>query len=277
MPNLSCARIALGLAGTLMLAAAPARAQYEPRPVTTVPLGEDFHIEAGVSTWGPSADMSITSGGTGTLSALAGTTIDAKKDLGFEDQRMPMFNVVARPGGGHKFRFQYIPIDYTAAATLNRTIVFNGQRYSVGLPVNSTLDWKAFRFGYEFDFVRKDWGYVGFITELKYTDVNLEIDSPITSEFTHQRAPIPALGGVGRVYVAKNVAITGELTAFKLPTIEDRYAGHYVDLDIYGTVNFVKNFGVQAGYRTMNLGYLIKEDTGDFVLKGLYFGVVARY
>jgi hypothetical protein len=133
----------LALVAAFVSVAAPARAQYQPPPANNVPLGEDFHIEAGVSTWGPSADMSITSGGTGTLAALAGTTIDAKEDLGFVDTRMPMFSVVARPGGGHKFRFQYIPIDYSASATLNRTIVFNGQRYSVGLPVNSTLDWKA--------------------------------------------------------------------------------------------------------------------------------------
>src|SRR2546427_481138 len=64
----------------------------------------------------------------------------------------------------------------------------------------------------------------------------------------------------------------------KIPdSIDDRYKAHYVDVDIYGTVNFTNNFGVQGGYRMLDLGYLIKKDTGSFTLKGLYFGGVARY
>ena len=74
------------------------------------------------------------------------------------------------------------------------------------------------------------------------------------------------------------VSVTGEATFFKLPdTIDDRYGGHYVDIDIYGTVNFNNYIGAQAGYRSLDLGYLVKQDTGSFKLRGLYFGVIARY
>ncbi len=67
------------------------------------------------------------------------------------------------------------------------------------------------------------------------------------------------------------------MTAFKLPTIEDKYSGHYVDVDIYGTMNFTNNIGVKGGFRSLNLGYLVKQDTGDFTLNGLYFAAVLRY
>jgi hypothetical protein len=257
--------------------ATPARAQYKPRPIDNPAIGEDFHIEAGVGFWNPSSDISVASSGSGALTGLVGTTIDAKQDLGFVDQRLPEFQVMFRPAPAHKLRFQYIPINYDASSTLNRTIVFNGQRYQVGLPVNSTLEWKAYRFGYEFDFIRRNQGFVGFIAEAKYTDVQVSLTSPVASEFVQARAPIPALGGIGRYYFVPNVAITGELTLFKLPTIQDQYAGHYVDLDIYGTFNLQKNVGLQAGYRALDMGYLVKQDTGSFSLKGLYFGVVARY
>jgi hypothetical protein len=255
----------------------PADAQYRPRSVNTAATGDTFHVEASVNTWKPTADLTFVGGGSGALAGIPGTEIDAKNDLGFVDKRMPQFNLTVRPGGGHKLRFQYIPIDYTASATLNRPIDFNGQRYAAGLSVNTTMDWKAYRFGYEFDFIRKDQGFAGFITELKYTDINLELASTLTTEYAHKRAPIPALGGIGRVYLVPGFSITGEVTAFKLPTVEDRYSGHYVDVDIYGTMNFSTNIGVQGGYRTLNLGYLIKEDSGAFVLKGIYFGVVARF
>jgi hypothetical protein len=42
-------------------------------------------------------------------------------------------------------------------------------------------------------------------------------------------------------------------------------------------VNFTNNIGVQGGYRSLDMGYLVKQDTGSFVLRGIYFGVIARY
>jgi hypothetical protein len=68
------------------------------------------------------------------------------------------------------------------------------------------------------------------------------------------------------------------VTAFKIPdSIDSRYNAHFVDVDVYCTLNFNNYVGVQAGYRVLNVGYLIKTDSGAFVLKGLYFGGVVRY
>lgn len=266
------------LAALLVLgAAATASAQYKPRPIDDPATGERFHIEAGAGWWNPSADMTVSSGGSGALAGIAGSSINAKRDLGFTDQRLPQFQITLRPAAAHKFRFQYVPIKYEADKTVQADIVFNGIRYRFGIPVTSTLDWKAYRFGYEFDFIRKNRGFGGFIMEMKYTDVAVQLESSPLVEFARARAPIPALGGIGRYYIVPNISITGELTAFKMPKIEDRYDGHYADLDIYGTVNFTNNIGVQGGYRSLDMGYLIKEDTGSFVLKGIYFGVIARY
>jgi hypothetical protein len=270
-----------GLAAALVLAiAAPAHAQYKPRPLNDPATGEQFKIEAAASFWSPGADLTVTSGGSGALSGIAGTEIDAKRDLGFEDKRMPSFELFLQPAAGHKLRVQYIPIKFEASSTVTRDIVFNGQRYRVGIPVNSTLQWTAARFGYEFDFIRKDRGFGGFIIEAKYTDVQVELSSPAIglTEFARARAPIPALGGIGRFYVVPNISITGELTAFKLPTsVDGRYAAHYVDVDIYGTVNLTNNVGFKGGYRSLDMGYLVKQDIGSLVMRGIYFGVVARY
>ena len=42
-------------------------------------------------------------------------------------------------------------------------------------------------FGYEYDFVVKNRGFVGFVLEAKYTDVQVQLASPIASEFAHAR------------------------------------------------------------------------------------------
>jgi hypothetical protein len=75
-----------------------------------------------------------------------------------------------------------------------------------------------------------------------------------------------------------NISITGEVSAFKIPdSIDSRYNAHYIDFDLYGTLNFTNYIGVKGGYRSTNVGYLIKADTGALNLKGLYFGAVVRY
>ena len=44
-----------------------------------------------------------------------------------------------------------------------------------------------------------------------------------------------------------------------------------------GTVNATNNVGVRFGYRGLDMGYVVKQDSGAFTLKGVYFGIVARY
>jgi hypothetical protein len=219
--------------------------------------------------------MSISSESLG----IVGSTIDFKRDLALTDQHFPELHLELR-ADRHKFRFQYIPIKYEQTGILTREIVFNGQRYRIGVPVNSSLDWKAYRIGYEFDFVRTDRLFAGFILDFKQTDVtaNLATVTPGLTEFARARAPIPAVGGVVRGYVVPNISITGEVTGFKLPgnLIKD-ISGHYFDVDIYGTLNFTNYVGVQVGFRSFDVGYLVDTDTGSFTLKGMFFGVVARY
>ena len=102
--------------------------------------------------------------------------------------------------------------------------------------------------------------------------------TPGLSEFARARAPIPAIGGAVRGYVVPNISITGEVTGFKLPkNLIKNTTGHYFDVDIYGTLNFTNSVGVQLGYRSFDVGYLVDTDTGSFTLKGMFFGIVARY
>ena len=120
--------------------------------------------------------------------------------------------------------------------------------------------WKAYRFAYEYDFITTNCGFVGFILEAKYTDVTATLKSPIDEEFIHAKAPMPAIGGIGRVYVVPNISITGELTGVKIPdSISKEYKAHYADLDIYGTLNFTNNIGVQGGYRSVDVGYHVRQ------------------
>jgi hypothetical protein len=276
MANRITLRLYGALTAAVLLVASPAAAQFTPKSLNDPATGEQFHIEGAAGFWMPSANMSIASEALG----IVGSTIDFKRDLGLTDQRLSELQVVGRPARRHKLRFAYIPIDYVQdnGFKIPHDIIFNGQKYASGIPTNSELLWKAYRFAYEYDFITRNRGFGGFIVEAKYTDVTASLETPVVNQFIHAKAPIPAIGGIARYYVVPNISITGEVTGVKIPdSISKEYKAHYADVDIYGTLNFTNNIGVQGGFRSIDVGYHVDSDTGSFVLRGIYFGVVARY
>jgi hypothetical protein len=262
----------------VLLAAAPVRAQYGLRSASDRATGETYHVELGGYFWNPKPDIMISSESLG----IPGDEVDFVNDLGLEQTRFKQLKLVLRPGTKHKLRFEYTPIHYDAQSIVPRTFRFNGQRYDIGLPVTTEVKWNAYRFGYEWDFVYRDRGFAGLLLDLKYTDIQASLTASFAGltavEFTHAKAPIPAIGFIGRGYVVPNISITGEFSAFKIPdSVNEDYKGKYYDFDLYGTVNFTDHAGAQLGYRSFNVFYKVKQDTGDLVLKGLYFGGVVRF
>ena len=253
--------------------AVPALAQYNvPEPP---PFGEKYHVEASYGWWNPDPSLIINSESLG----IPGTDVDLVDDLGIEQKKLGKLNVVLRPAVKHKFRFEYLPIKYEAETTLTREFIFNGQLYRVGLPINTEATFKTYRFGYEYDFVHRSRGFAGVLLDVKYTDVRVELTSPIADpEFTTAVAPIPTVGFVARGYLAKNFAVGGEISFFRVPdSISEDYDGSYTDYDIYGTVNFTNNVGATTGYRSVDVFYKAERDTGALKFKGLYIVGVVRF
>jgi hypothetical protein len=254
-------------------AAVAASAQDAVQPSSSRATGENYHVEISGSLWDPTPTIFISSE---SIDGIPGSRIDFVEELGIEKAWFRQLKVVLRPAAKHKFRFEYTPIKYQASAVVNRNIVFNGIAFPISIPIESEITWRAYRFSYEYDFVYRDRGFVGLVLETKYTDVEASLTNAFDTEFVHARAPIPAVGLIGRGYVAPNISITGEFTFFKLPEIEGN-SGRYFDFDLYGTVNFTNNVGAQAGYRSFDVIYKIETDDGDLNLKGLYFGGVVRF
>jgi hypothetical protein len=253
-----------------VLTASTASAQFSGTDRAT---GENYHVEVGGYFWNPTPDIFLTIEGLG----IPGSRIDFVDDLGIEKKKMTQLKVVLRPGTKHKFRFEYTPIKYDAIGRIRQTVVFAGIEFPLDLEVATDLTWRAYRFGYEWDFLYMDRGFVGLLLDVKYTDVEARLSNVIASEFARAQAPIPAIGVIGRGYILPNVSITGEFSAFKLPDIDEEYGGKYFDFDLYGTVNFTNNFGAQVGYRSFDVFFKIENDQGDLNLRGFYFGGVARF
>ena len=251
-----------------------AQAQFAATPFSDPATGERYHVEAAAVLWNPPPNLQIASEQFG----QAGTKIDAVSDLGIQRKWIPELRFVLRPGRKHKFRINYLPMSYNAVSTVHRAFTFNNILYNVNLPVTSDLTWNTWLLGYEYDFLYRDRWFVGFVMQAKLTDVKVNLQAPIGSDFVHAKAPVPNIGGIARVYVVPNISITGELVGIKIPdSIDENYKAHYFDFDVYGTINFNDYVGAQIGYRSLDVGYIVDSDQGDFKMKGIYFGGVVRY
>jgi hypothetical protein len=265
----------------LLAAAGAARAEAQfnvPNP----PPGEDYHVELGLMWWQPAPELRLR---TEALAALSEPEIDFVGEFGLEEDWFREFRAVAKAGRKHKFRFSYVPIRYAAETVIERQITFGGVTYNVGLPANASIEWKLWRYGYEYDFVAGDRGFAGAITEFKHNQISAELETPIGSSFEDVNALIPTLGFIARIYPHRTVSITGEYTGIKLPgwirdliVDEDEVIeAEFGDFDIYGTVSISRYFGAQVGYRSVTADYLIDEDSADLKLQGLYFGAMVRF
>ena len=266
IPVSTCAVVAL------LASASPAVAQFNV-PAPPAP-GEDYRVEIGAALWSPTPSLVI--GGDG-LTVL-GEEVDFVQEFGIESKRFTEFRVTLKPGQKHKIRFHYIPFRYEADATIQRRIVFGGQVFDIGVPATADVEWRMWRIGYEWDFISRQAGFLGLVAEMKYNTVTAQIDSAVGSASVDAKAPVPAIGGIARGYLTESIALTGELTGFKMPdAISEEFEADFWDWDVYATVNLGRNAGILGGYRSVDVEYLADEDLGRLTMKGWYFGGVVRF
>lgn len=266
-------RAAVAMTAMVLLPAAAAAQDRRPEIGPAV-LGEKYHAEISGTLWNPALFGVISSEQFG----MIGDDIDFVGDLGYKQTRFKDLRIVLRAGRKHRFRAQYTPVVYTADTTFSRNIIFNGQSFGVNVPVTSEFGWKVWRLGYEYDFLYKSRGFLGVLLEGRVTEFSASLASPLRDpEFVLAKAPLPALGLVGRVYVMREVAINMEVSGMRLPDIDPKYQASYFDWDINGTVNLSNNLGLQVGWRRMSTFLAIEKDKGDVKFQGMWFGAALRY
>jgi hypothetical protein len=261
------------LALCALLIASRADAQF--RAADPAP-GEQFHAELSLLFWTPTPEIKLSTDG---LDTLGVGQVDFVKEFNIENKRFREFRVTLKPGHKHKIRFGNIPINYTQTATLTRTVTFGGLTVPVSTTATFDMKWDVRRYGYEYDFVARDRGYLGVIAELKDNKVSATVTSPsFGTETTDHRAPVPTIGIAARGYPHRLFSITGELTGVKVPgSLKDQLQGKLFDFDLYGTLSFGKNVAVQGGYRSLLVDYIVDNGSGRLKMKGMYWGGLVRF
>ncbi len=259
----------------IFLPSASASAQYRPLPQTNPVVWSDpYHVEFGVMLLSPPLDATVTSSNFG----ITGTPIAMDADLGMSSKALFEVRLTLRPSRRQKLRVSYLPQTFTNEYAPKEDLIFNGIRFSAGRSVTSTYKWTGWRFSYEYDFLSGDRGFAGLVLEAKYTDANLELKNSTDDEFIRARAPLPALGLIGRYCFMPNLCMTGELSGFGIPdSASKKYYARYVDLDLYGTFYVVANAGVVAGFRSIDAEFRVKNDAVKTSTRSPYIGGVVRF
>ncbi|MBM3782344.1 MAG: hypothetical protein FJW29_11850 [Acidobacteria bacterium] len=236
-------------------------------------IGEDYAFEVAFGLWNPTPGIVINSESLG----IPGTDVDLVNDLGVMQKRLTRLNATLKTGR-HKLRFERVPIQYVASTKLTQPFVFNGQRFAAGTTVDTSAAFKTYRAGYELDIIRADRGYLGILTDVKITDVDVSLTRSLGTEFTSAIAPIPTVGGVLRIYPLPFLAVGGEASYFRIPeSLDENYRGRYLDYDVYTTVNATNNIGATLGYRSIDVFYRNRLDTGSLTFAGFYLSGVVRF
>jgi hypothetical protein len=288
-PDRIVQRVALALLGAALLvgsvpAAAVAQAAAGKEHQQT--RGERYHAEFATGVWHPDLSGDISSDAL----SLVGSRIDFAKDLGLSTSAVATINIVLRPGKKHRFRAEFAPIRYEADTTFSRIITFAGIPFPVSLPIHSTLSWRTWRFGYEYDFIYRKWGFVGVLFEARTTKLDASLSSAAVGGVTSGSAILPAIGIVARGYVLPRLAVNFELSGFCAlhtpggqfamkckPDANPDYQATYFDWDIYGTINVTNYVGAQVGWRRQTTTLDFGTDRGALAFQGLWIGGVVRY
>jgi hypothetical protein len=104
------------------------------------------------------------------------------------------------------------PVESTKNTTLDRTITFQGETYDIGTKVSADIRSFSFAPGYQYDFIRRNWGYVALATQINLLDTKASLSGEVTvNGQTASRtasgsvfAPLPVLGTRARCYLMPN-------------------------------------------------------------------------
>ena len=183
------------------------------------------------------------------------STIDMRRDLGFGDYSTFTGTADWRFKRKHHLTFWVSPVESTNSKVLLRTVTFRGQTFEVGTRASADIQSFSFAPGYQWDFIRRNWGYVALATQLNLLDTKASISRQVVVDGQTRRrtasgsvfAPLPIFGPRARWYPvpsSNRLALEGSVQGMYFFGYGDFYSAR-------GTagIGLTHNFRITAGYQ----------------------------
>jgi hypothetical protein len=203
---------------------------------------------------------------------FSGTDIDIVEDLGI-DKTKGLFGAEATLElySGHKLKLTVVKISYDTAKNIDKEITFKGDTYPVNTKVNSKLDLLSARLGYEYDFFRRDEGFLGIqvAANILRTKASLVTNDTLANS-AEVATVIPMVIATGRAHFNKHVSGTVELGWMGYGS------SNLFDTVLYIDYNPVRNVGVTAGWKAIMIDAEDGGDKVDVTWSGIFAGLIIR-
>ena len=182
------------------------------------------------------------------------TPIDLNRDFGFGSYSTFSGNLDWRFKRKHHFLFGVSPLESSRSVTLSRTINFQGNTYNVGTTASAEVNSFAFAPGYQWDFIRRHWGFVGLPVQFYMLDTSASVTGEVTvNDQTVSRkssasffAPLPVIGLRSRWYPmhdSDRLALDGTFQGMYFFGYGDFYAARAT-----AGVRVARNWRLTGGY-----------------------------
>lgn len=142
-------------------------------------------------------------------------TIDLQTDVGFESYSTVAGKVDWKFTRKNHLYFVASAFDQTRSVTLNRTLVYQGQTFDVGLVTKSNLSANLFAPGYQYDITQRKREHIGIAVQINLFPVSASLSAAaqVTSDGVSHTAvsgrgsllaPIPVAGPEFRFYLTNS-------------------------------------------------------------------------
>ena len=234
------------------------------------PVGENYTIEVEGRMWNVKLDSTVKIVENG-----IGTDVSLVNDLGFEERKNSFEGrLQIKFARKHKINLEYLPLKWDADQVITRTIVVNGETYTAGSRVQSSLDLNLFRGGYEYDFLAGKYGFLGATLDVLVANANMHLNAPALGidQKEDRAASIPMIGLAGRVYPIRWVNLTARASG--LPAGD---YGYVFDGEASLNINPIEYLGISGGYRYFIINVKYNDNYLDYRLDGPFVGLTLRF
>jgi len=204
-----------------------------------------------------------------------GADVNLVNDLGFDEQKNFFEGrLQIKFARKHKFNLEYIPLKWDADKVVTQTIQFNGQTYTAGTRVQSSLDLKFFKGGYEYDFLAGRFGFLGGTLDVLVADANVQLNAPALAidQKEDRTIPLPMIGLIGRLYPIRWVNLTAKASGIPAGSY-----GYVFDGEASLNINPIKYLGISGGYRYFVINAKYNDNSLDYRLDGPFVGLTLRF
>ena len=206
-----------------------------------------------------------------------GTDIDAQKDLGIRDTNLPS-GTVAWQHRWSRLSFSYTPLSFSGDQNVSRTVVFNGQQYTVGTRIQSDLSIQHLQLNWTYELIHsKDGKFrLGPLVEadafLMHGRLSAPVLSPPISEEEDLSVGLPAAGLRMLLSPLRRLDIFAQVAGMDVPGY-----GYFVGSDSGARVRLFQQLFLSAGYRTFNLHVENSPDFFRVQLRGPFVGAGLQF